>query len=126
MLAITKATSAELGPLGITVNAICPGMIKTNMTLTRHDHFEEMGKLTPAMRAGEAEDIAQVVWWLCTPAAGFVQGENVVVDGGWTKILAADWVGSIIWAAGTMDSGWGGADLCSFVSFYFRPGFSRV
>lgn len=58
------------------------------MTATRHDAFRELGKLTPAKRAGEPEDIAQAVWWLCTPAAGFVNGENLVVDGlVWALIL---------------------------------------
>ncbi|KAI9009232.1 putative 3-oxoacyl-reductase [Hyaloraphidium curvatum] len=91
VLGVTKAACAELGPLGITVNAICPGLILTPMTSQIQDLFHVMGADTPAKRAGTAEDIAQVIYWLCTPASGFINGEGIVVDGGWTKILPAGW-----------------------------------
>ncbi|KAI9030219.1 putative 3-oxoacyl-reductase [Hyaloraphidium curvatum] len=91
VVGITKTACAELGPKGITTNCICPGLVKTGMTAGAHDLFDDMGKLTPAMRAADPEDIAQVIYHLCTPASGFVNGEWICVDGGWTKIFAANW-----------------------------------
>lgn len=89
VIGITKTACTELGPKGITVNAICPGLILTGMTQGFEDAFKNMAQSTPAKRAGEPEDIAQVIYWLCTPASGFVNGEYVVVDG-WVRTATGD------------------------------------
>ena len=82
--AATRYLAVELAPKGIWVNAVSGGYVETEAL----DHFpnrEEMlaaAKRTPAGRAVTAEDIAQVVAFLCTQAAEMIRGQVIVVDGG--------------------------------------------
>ena len=85
--AITATAALEYGPQ-IRVNAVSPGMIRTALTEPWFQFFpheiERFERTTPAGRIGEPEDIADVVVFLCSPAARFITGQNLVVDGGLT------------------------------------------
>ena len=84
MLGLTHTLAAELGPHGVRVNAICPGIIETDMTRHRIDTGREayLAKI-PLRRIGRPEDIAEVVTFLCSPAASYVTGQGINVNGGW-------------------------------------------
>lgn len=72
---------------GIRVNAVCPGVIETPMTAPLVANTEIralMDSMTPMGRMGSAMEIAEAVVWLCSPAASFVTGHAMVVDGGAT------------------------------------------
>ncbi len=83
---LTKALANEWAPAGINVNAVAPGYIATNNTeALRADpkrSAEILGRI-PAGRWGDPADIAGAVTFLCTPAAGYVTGAVLNVDGGW-------------------------------------------
>lgn len=81
---ITKVAAIELGPLGIRVNAILPGIIRTAMTAGMLDGREEEFASVPCGRIGRPRDVAEAVVWLASPASGFVTGIDLVVDGGRT------------------------------------------
>ncbi|PUA82768.1 2-dehydro-3-deoxy-D-gluconate 5-dehydrogenase KduD [Nocardioides currus] len=83
---ITKALANEWGPLGVQVNAIAPGYIATdNTTALREDPERSRSILEriPAGRWGTASDIAGAAVFLSSPAADYVNGHVLVVDGGW-------------------------------------------
>jgi len=72
---------------GIRVNAVCPGVIETPMTapLVQNPEMKALiDGMTPMGRMGSASEIAEAVVWLCSPAASFVTGHAMVVDGGAT------------------------------------------
>ena len=78
-----RAAAYELAPLGIRVNALSPGITATPLALEGNPEvFEEMVATVPLGRAGEPEDMAAAALYLCSPAARFVTGANLVVDGG--------------------------------------------
>jgi enoyl-[acyl-carrier protein] reductase III len=84
--ALVRHLAVELGPAGITVNAVVPGAVATDSSSL---HLSQMPALrqalidaTPAGRLAQPEEIAAVVGFLCSPEAGFVSGTSVVVDGG--------------------------------------------
>ena len=84
---MTKALALELSPLGVRVNTIAPGNIKTPMNerLRAVPGYEEkMGALTPAGRHGDPEEIAAAIVFVASDAASFVHGASWLVDGGWT------------------------------------------
>ena len=87
VVAMTKGLGRELGPEGIRVNAISPGMVETEMV---REH------LTPALRASvlarfplgrftEADDVARLAVFLASEAASFITGETIAVDGGFLR-----------------------------------------
>lgn len=79
----TKAAALELGPRGITVNCVAPGAIETERTAAEAaDYGAAWGALTPMRRVGTPEDVAEAVLWLAAPAARFVTGQTLYVDGG--------------------------------------------
>ncbi len=83
VIALTKALARELGPRNITVNAIAPGFILTEMTEQLPDKVkEEYLKQIPLNRAGTPEDIARVVEFLISPSASYITGTVIVVSGG--------------------------------------------
>lgn len=80
-----RSAALELGRQGIRVNAVCPGPTHTGMTLNiQHAPamHEELRRHVPLGRWGEPEEIAAVLTFLCSPAASFVNGAIVPVDGG--------------------------------------------
>src|SRR3984957_15105176 len=85
--ALTASAALEYGPT-IRVNAVSPGMILTAMTEQMFEFMpsqtERFETGTPVGRIGEPEDIADVVVFLCSDLARFVNGQNIVVDGGLT------------------------------------------
>lgn len=79
----TKAAAVELGPFGIRVNCVAPGAIATERTAAEAgDYAGTWARVTPLRRVGRPEDIVGPVVFLCGPAAGFVTGQTIWVDGG--------------------------------------------
>jgi NAD(P)-dependent dehydrogenase (short-subunit alcohol dehydrogenase family) len=85
VIGFTKALARELGPSGVTVNAIAPGVMRTEMTKVL-DTDEELRaralSLVPLGHRGEIQDIASAVVFLVSDLAGYITGETVNVDGG--------------------------------------------
>jgi len=83
LIGLTKATAWEVASRGITCNAVAPGYIETRMTAGLPPEATE-GLLAriPLGRLGRPEDISGVVAFLCSPAAGYLTGQVIVVDGG--------------------------------------------
>ena len=83
---LTRAAAVEYGDRGIRVNAVCPGVIKTEMVnrITRQDPAVEAqyAAIHPMNRMGTPREIADTVVWLCSSQAGFVTGQALAVDGG--------------------------------------------
>ena len=83
MIGLTKALAKELGPSGITVNCLCPGVIRTDMLNSfTQDDLSALADETPLCRLGTPEDVAAAVCWLADDAAAFVTGQIIGVDGG--------------------------------------------
>ncbi|MHC0053147.1 SDR family NAD(P)-dependent oxidoreductase [Actibacterium sp. D379-3] len=81
--AITKAAAKDLGPRGIRVNAVAPGLIETHEKPRPADLVAQVIAQTPLRRSGTPDDIARVVRFLASDAAGFVTGEVLTVSGGY-------------------------------------------
>jgi NAD(P)-dependent dehydrogenase (short-subunit alcohol dehydrogenase family) len=81
---LTKALARELGARGITVNLVSPGSMDTDMNPAAGPQAETELMAIPAGRYGNADEIADVVAFLASPAAAFVNGANISVDGGAT------------------------------------------
>ena len=80
---MTMALAKELGPSGITVNCIEPGVIDTEMNAALADDVRlELCDNTPLCRIGKAEEVAAVVCFLASEEASFVTGQIIGVDGG--------------------------------------------
>lgn len=84
LIGMTKALAKELGPSGITVNAIAPGVINTEMnrSLSAEDR-EALIEETPLMRVGEPSDIAEAALFLAGDNASFITGEVLNISGGY-------------------------------------------
>lgn len=83
---LTQAMANEWAGYGVNVNAVAPGYVVTDNTAAlRADHVraERIGARIPAGRWGEPDDIAGAVVFLCSPAATYIHGHILVVDGGW-------------------------------------------
>jgi 3-oxoacyl-[acyl-carrier protein] reductase len=83
ILGFTKSLAKEIASRGITVNAVAPGFIDTDMTRALNE--EQRGALTaqvPMARLGKVDDIAAAVLFLCGPGAGYITGETLHVNGG--------------------------------------------
>lgn len=81
---LTKQQAIELGDVGIRVNCVAPGPVDTEMSKLVHtvairsDYYDAI----PLNRYGSCEEIAEAVGWLCSPAASYVNGQTLAVDGG--------------------------------------------
>ena len=85
VIGLTKALAKELGPSGITVNCVAPGVVDTemNQNLTAED-LDALRQETPLERIGRAEDVAESVLFLASEGADFITGQTILVDGGFT------------------------------------------
>jgi len=90
MQGFTKTLAIELGPFGITANAVAPGFIVTDMTaataarigMSFDDFQAAAASQIPVRRVGQPEDVANVISFLCSEGAGFVSGQVIYVAGG--------------------------------------------
>jgi 3-oxoacyl-[acyl-carrier protein] reductase len=86
VIGLTKGLAVELGRTGVTFNAICPGPIRTGMTAGIPDDAKEKfaRRRVPLRRYGEPEEVAQMTLSLVLPAASYLNGAVIPVDGGMT------------------------------------------
>jgi NAD(P)-dependent dehydrogenase (short-subunit alcohol dehydrogenase family) len=88
LIGLTRTAALEYAGDGIRINAICPGLIETNLMAPifepMPDIRRQMISQIPMGRSGQPEEIAEAVLWLCSEAASFVTGHVLVVDGGET------------------------------------------
>jgi 3-oxoacyl-[acyl-carrier protein] reductase len=80
VIAATKALAQEVGRRGITVNAVAPGFIKTDMTENISE--KEMKAIIPVNRFGEPEEVAHLVSFLVSPESSYITGEVISINGG--------------------------------------------
>ncbi|MDA2889337.1 SDR family NAD(P)-dependent oxidoreductase [Mycolicibacterium sp. BiH015] len=102
LTSLTTHIACQYGPLGIRCNAVAPGVTLTPMVETRleDERFRKINtEMTPHQRLGRVEDIASTVAFLCSEGGSFINGQTIVVDGGWssTKYLSdfalnSEWV----------------------------------
>jgi 3-oxoacyl-[acyl-carrier protein] reductase len=84
LLGLTRASAKELGKFGITVNAICPGMIDTELT---HEHaanelLERLAASYPVPRLGTSLEVADLICFVASEAAGYLTGTSLDINGG--------------------------------------------
>ena len=88
VVGLTKSAGLEYAAKGIRINAVCPGIIETPMVMgmleTQPEAMAALMKEVPMGRLGRAEEIADAVLWLCSPASSFVIGHALPVDGVYT------------------------------------------
>jgi 3-oxoacyl-[acyl-carrier protein] reductase len=85
VIAFTKAVAKELAPHGIRVNCVSPGLIDNTQfhgRFTPREAFDAAARTIPLGRAGQPEDVAQVIAFLCSDDSGFLAGETIEVNGG--------------------------------------------
>lgn len=83
VIGLTKALAKELGPSNVRVNCVAPGVIQTDMLAVVDPEIQkELAEETPLMKLGTPSDIAKSVCFLCSPAASFITGQVLGVNGG--------------------------------------------
>ncbi|WP_029933553.1 SDR family oxidoreductase [Thiomicrospira pelophila] len=88
VIQLTKTAALEYAKQGVRINAVCPGVIKTPMVAGVFEKDPKMEEAlnagTPIGRLGSPEEIASAIMWLCSDHAGFMNGQPLIMDGGWT------------------------------------------
>lgn len=102
LTALTGHIACQYGAEGIRCNAVAPGVTLTPMVATRleDERFRKINtEMTPHTRLGTVDDIASTVAFLCSPGGAFINGQTIVVDGGWSSTkylsdfaLGSEWV----------------------------------
>jgi len=84
LLGLTRASAKELGKFGITVNAICPGMIDTGLTRENasDELLQRLAASYPVPRLGTAEEVADLICFVASDAAGYLTGTSLDINGG--------------------------------------------
>lgn len=84
VMTLTRNWAKELGPQGIRINAVCPGMIATKFhdDFTKDEVRKNVANATPLRREGQADEIADLVVYLAGPESSFMTGNNVDINGG--------------------------------------------
>ncbi len=85
LLGLLHTAANELGPYGIRVNAVCPGLIRTRLTASSFANptlLSEYFKQIPLGRGGEPEEVAQAILFLASDLASYITGAALLVDGG--------------------------------------------
>ena len=80
LASLARSWAAEYGPAGIRVNAVSPGPVYTNAA--EREVFDSLGETTVLGRAGQPQEVADVIGFLASPRASYITGTNVAVDGG--------------------------------------------
>lgn len=101
LTAMTTHIACQYGSQGIRCNAVAPGVIQTAMTEHRleDERFRRINvEMTPHQRLGTVDDVAGTVAFLCSPGGAFINGQTIVVDGGWSatrylseRALTSEW-----------------------------------
>ncbi|MER5780903.1 SDR family oxidoreductase [Streptomyces mobaraensis] len=98
LLHLCRSLAVDYGPQGLRANAVCPGWVRTEMADRRmarfaaeaglaggaEEAYEEATRLSPARRPGDPEEVAEAIDWLLSPAASYVNGAALTIDGGVT------------------------------------------
>ncbi|UNB51071.1 SDR family NAD(P)-dependent oxidoreductase [Mycolicibacterium sp. YH-1] len=102
LTALTTHIACQYGPQGIRCNAVAPGVTVTPMVEHRleDERFRKINtEMTPYPRLGRVEDLASTIAFLCSPGGSFINGQTIVVDGGWSSTkylsdfaLSSEWV----------------------------------
>lgn len=79
MVGLTRAMAVDLGPHGVTVNAVAPGWIATG---AQEEPEARQGESVPVGRSGTPEQVGSAIAWLASPSSGYVTGQCIIVDGG--------------------------------------------
>lgn len=83
VIGFTKALAKEIGPSGVNVNCVAPGVIDTDMNCNIDEEIKkELAEETPMCRMGTAHDVAETIGFLCSDAADFITGQVICCDGG--------------------------------------------
>jgi 3-oxoacyl-[acyl-carrier protein] reductase len=83
LIGFSKSVAREFASRGITCNVVCPGFIETDMTRSLSEELrKKLLERIPLQRLGQPEDVAGVVAFLCSPAASYITGQILTVDGG--------------------------------------------
>jgi len=83
LIGLTKALAKEVGPSGVTVNCVCPGVIETDMLFAfTPEDLSALREETPVGRLGTPQDVSDCVLWLCDEKSSFVTGQIIGVGGG--------------------------------------------
>ena len=83
LIGLSRSLAAELGPSGIRVNCVAPGVIDTEMNAAHtEDTIRTLAEQTPLGRMGTAEEVAQTILFLCSDSASFITGQTISVTGG--------------------------------------------